>query len=98
MDQIAILILTLPLTFPIIMALGFNPIWFGIIVTKTVEIGLTLPPVGMNVFVATSVAGEKTSEGFKGVLWFVLMDLFILFLIIIIPVIALWLPEMMVQK
>ena len=98
LDQIAILILTLPLTFPIIMALGFNPIWFGIIVTKTVEIGLVSPPVGMNVFVATSVAGVKTSEGFKGVLWFVLMDLFILLLIIIVPVIALWLPEMMVQK
>lgn len=98
LDQIAILILTLPLTFPIIMALGFNPIWFGIIVTKTVEIGLVSPPVGMNVFVATSVAGVKTSEGFKGVLWFVLMDLFILLLIIIVPVLALWLPEMMVQK
>lgn len=98
MDQIAILILTLPLTFPIIMSLGFNPIWFGIIVTKTVEIGLVSPPVGMNVFVATGAAGVKTSEGFKGVTWFVLMDLLILLIIIALPFITLWLPEMMIKR
>lgn len=97
MDQIAILILTLPLTFPIIISLGFDPIWFGIIVTKTVEIGLVSPPVGMNVFVATGAAGVKTAEGFKGVTWFVLMDLLILLIIIALPFITLWLPEMMVK-
>jgi C4-dicarboxylate transporter DctM subunit len=97
MDQIAILILTLPLTFPIVLSLGFDPIWFGIIVTKTVEIGLVTPPVGMNVFVATGAAGVKTAEGFKGVTWFVLMDLFILLLIVLIPTITLWLPALMMK-
>lgn len=97
MDQIAILILTLPLTFPIIVSLGFNPIWFGIIVTKTVEIGLVTPPVGMNVFIATGAAGVKPTEGFKGVMWFVIVDLFILLLLILLPIITLWLPEMMIQ-
>ncbi|MFC4409940.1 TRAP transporter large permease [Chungangia koreensis] len=97
MDQIAILILTLPLTFPIIMALGFNPVWFGIIITKTVEIGLVTPPVGMNVFVATGAAGVKTSEGFKGVTWFVIMDLLILLLLILLPFLTLWLPGMMIK-
>lgn len=95
MDQIAILILTLPLTFPIIVSLGFNPIWFGIVVTKTVEIGLVTPPVGMNVFVATGAAGVKPTEGFRGVFWFVLTDLLILLLLILLPFITLWLPEMM---
>lgn len=95
MDQIAILILTLPLTFPIIMSLGFNPIWFGIIITKTVEIGLVTPPVGMNVFVATGAAGVKPTEGFRGVFWFVLTDMIILIILIILPFITLWLPEMM---
>ncbi|ALC85811.1 C4-dicarboxylate ABC transporter permease [Bacillus sp. FJAT-22090] len=97
MDQIAILILTLPLTFPIITSLGFDPVWFGIIVTKTVEIGLVTPPVGMNVFVATGAAGVKTAEGFKGVTWFVIMDLFILVLLILMPFITLWLPELMIK-
>ncbi|WP_408011225.1 TRAP transporter large permease [Pseudalkalibacillus sp. A8] len=97
MDQIAILILTLPLTFPIIISLGFNPIWFGILVTKTVEIGLVTPPVGMNVFVATGAAGVKTTEGFKGVTWFVLMDLFILLLLILMPFLTLWLPSLMIK-
>src|SRR5699024_2847946 len=98
MDQIAILILTLPLTFPIIISLGFNPIWFGIIITKTVEIGLVTPPVGMNVYVATGAAGVKTTEGFKGVTWFVLVDLLILILLIALPFITLWLPDMMIEK
>lgn len=97
MDQIAILILTLPLTFPIVTSLGFDPVWFGIIITKTVEIGLVTPPVGMNVFVATGAAGVKTVEGFKGVTWFVIMDLFILLLLILMPFITLWLPELMIK-
>ncbi|PIC74015.1 TRAP transporter large permease [Sporosarcina sp. P17b] len=97
MDQIAILILTLPLTFPIIVSLGFNPIWFGIVVAKTVEIGLVTPPVGMNVFVATGAAGVKPSEGFRGVTWFVIMDLLILLLLICVPFITLVLPDLMAK-
>ncbi|MFS0646709.1 TRAP transporter large permease [Siminovitchia sp. 179-K 8D1 HS] len=97
MDQIAILILTLPLTFPIVISLGFNPVWFGIIITKTVEIGLVTPPVGMNVFVATGAARVKTAEGFKGVTWFVIMDLLILALLIGVPALTLWLPELMIK-
>ncbi|WP_085990905.1 TRAP transporter large permease [Oceanobacillus senegalensis] len=97
MDQIAILILTLPLTFPIIMTLGFNPVWFGIVVAKTVEIGLVTPPVGMNIFVATGAAGVRTAEGFKGVKWFVLMDLLILIILLLMPFISLWLPGLMMK-
>jgi tripartite ATP-independent transporter DctM subunit len=95
MDQMAILILTLPLTFPIVTSLGFNPIWFGIIVTKTAEIGLVTPPLGMNVYVASGASGLKTSEGFKGVIWFVLMDLTILVLLIALPILSTWLPSKM---
>lgn len=98
LDQIAILILTLPLTFPIIISLGFNPIWFGIIVTKAAEIGLVTPPLGMNVFVASSAAGEKTSVAFKGVFWFVIMEVFLLLLLIFIPSLATWLPNLMMNK
>lgn len=97
LDQIAILILTLPITFPLITALGFDPIWFGIIVTKTAEIGLVTPPVGMNVFVAAGSAGVKTSEAFRGVAWFVVTDLIILMLLIFLPGLSTWLPGMMVK-
>src|SRR5699024_8686726 len=98
MDQIAILILTLPLTFPIIIALGFNPIWFGIIVTKAAEIGLVTPPVGMNVFVASSAAGEKTSVAFRGVFWFVVIEILLLIILISFPALSTWLPEKMLSK
>lgn len=54
MDLIAILLLTLPLTFPLVTHLGFDPIWFGIIVTKLSEIGLVTPPVGMNAYVVSA--------------------------------------------
>ncbi|GGJ99210.1 C4-dicarboxylate ABC transporter permease [Lentibacillus kapialis] len=93
MDQMAILILTLPLTFPIIMSLGFNPIWFGIIVAKTAEIGLVTPPLGMNVYVASGASGLKTSEGFRGVKWFVLMDLLVLSILVLFPILSTWLPS-----
>lgn len=98
LDQIAILILTLPLTFPIIIALGFDPIWFGIIVTKAAEIGLVTPPVGMNVFVASSAAGEKTTVAFKGVFWFVIMEFILLAILIAIPTLTTWLPSLMMSN
>ncbi|MEI3606530.1 TRAP transporter large permease [Pseudogracilibacillus sp. SE30717A] len=98
MDQAAILILTLPLTFPLMMSLGFDPIWFGIIVTKTSEIGLVTPPVGLNVFVASGAAGVSTSETFKGVTRFVIMDLILLIILILFPVLSTWLPGMMFSR
>ncbi|MEW9674846.1 TRAP transporter large permease subunit [Lentibacillus sp. L22] len=97
LDQMAILILMVPITFPIITALGFNPIWFGIIITKAAEIGLVTPPVGMNVFVASGAAGVKTTETFKGVFWFVVTDLIILIILMLVPSIATWLPATMDQ-
>lgn len=95
MDQLAILILTLPFTFPLMVSLGFDPVWFGIIVTKTAEIGLVTPPVGMNVFVAAGAAGEKTATAFQGVLWFVITDLIILLILVMFPILSTWLPSMM---
>lgn len=95
LDQIAILILTLPFTFPLIISLGYDPIWFGIIVTKTAEIGLVTPPVGMNVFVASGSAGVPTAVGFKGVMPFVLCDLLILLILIMLPFLSTWLPGLM---
>jgi C4-dicarboxylate transporter, DctM subunit len=97
LDAVAILAITLPVVFPLILALGFDPIWFAIAVIKVTEIGLVTPPVGMNVFVCVSAAeGRVTaSEAFRGVAPFVLCDLVVLAVIVLFPRIALWLPDLM---
>ena len=68
MDALAMIILTVPIIFPVIIALGFDPIWFGVIIVMTVELGLIHPPVGMNIFVIKSVIEDvKISTIFYGV-------------------------------
>jgi tripartite ATP-independent transporter DctM subunit len=96
MDAMAMIILTVPIIFPVIVQLGFDPIWFGVIIVMTVELGLIHPPVGMNVFVIKSVVPELSFMTiFKGVIPFVLTDLLRLVILIAFPVIALWLPGRM---
>lgn len=96
MDAMAMIILTVPIIFPVIVHLGFDPIWFGIVIVMTVELGLIHPPVGMNVFVIKSVVKEVSfTTIFKGVLPFVATDLVRLVILIAFPVIALWLPSRM---
>jgi TRAP-type C4-dicarboxylate transport system permease large subunit len=96
MDAMAMIILTVPIIFPVIVQLGFDPIWFGVIIVMTVELGLIHPPVGMNVFVIKSVVPELTFMTiFKGVIPFVVTDLIRLVILIAFPVIALWLPSRM---
>ncbi|MEO8654758.1 MAG: TRAP transporter large permease, partial [Ramlibacter sp.] len=96
MDAMAMIILTVPIIFPIVTQLGFDPIWFGIIIVMTVELGLITPPVGMNVFVIKSVVPEASfSTIFRGVSPFVATDIVRLIILIGFPVIALWLPSRM---
>jgi tripartite ATP-independent transporter DctM subunit len=96
MDAMAMIILTVPIIFPVIVQLGFDPIWFGIIIVMTVELGLIHPPVGMNVFVIKSVVHDVSfTTIFKGVIPFVLTDLLRLLILIAFPMIALWLPGRM---
>ena len=96
MDSMAMVILTVPIIFPVVTALGFDPIWFGVIIVMTVELGLIHPPVGMNVFVIKSVVKDVSfSTIFKGVIPFILTDITRLIILIAFPVIALWLPSRM---
>ncbi len=96
MDAMAMIILTVPIIFPVIVQLGFDPIWFGIIIVMTVELGLIHPPVGMNVFVIKSVVHDVSFMTiFKGVIPFVLTDILRLIILITFPMIALWLPGRM---
>jgi tripartite ATP-independent transporter DctM subunit len=96
MDALAMIILTVPIIFPVIKELGFDPIWFGIIIVMTVELGLIHPPVGMNIFVIKSVIDDvKISTIFAGVLPFILTDLLRLAILVMFPILALWLPSHM---
>lgn len=96
MDALAMIILTVPIIFPVIKQLGFDPIWFGVIIVMTVELGLIHPPVGMNIFVIKSVVDDaKISTIFYGVLPFILTDILRLIILIAFPMIALWLPSKM---
>jgi tripartite ATP-independent transporter DctM subunit len=96
MDALAMVILTVPIIFPVIKELGFDPIWFGVIIVMTVELGLIHPPVGMIVFVIKSVIQDVTfATIFRGVLPFILTDIIRLIILIAFPIIALWLPSRM---
>ena len=96
MDALAMVILTVPIIFPVIKELGFDSIWFGVIIVMTVELGLIHPPVGMIVFVIKSVIGDLNfSTIFAGVLPFIVTDLARLVILIAFPMIALWLPSRM---
>ena len=93
MDAMAMVILTVPIVFPAVVALGFDPIWFGVIIVMTVELGLIHPPVGMNVFVIKSVVGElRFGTIFLGVAPFIATDIVRLAILVIFPVLATWLP------
>ncbi|SDI58579.1 TRAP transporter large permease [Alloyangia pacifica] len=96
LDAMAMIILMVPIVFPVITQLGFDPIWFGIIIVMTVELGLITPPIGMNVFVINSIARHVgLGTIFRGVLPFVLVDLLRLAILILVPGLVLFLPNSM---
>ncbi len=93
-DQLAIIILTLPLTFPLILDLQYDPIWFGIVITKTIEIGMVTPPMGLNIFVTTAaVKDARMQDCFAGIAPFLVAELIVVTLLIAFPQIALYLPS-----
>jgi len=98
-DSISIMILTLPLMLPVVRALGYDLIWFGVIATITIEMGLLTPPFGMVCFVMKSTIGEGVTveEIFKGALPFLLMMGLCLALIVAFPVLSTWLPSQMLK-
>ncbi|MDR7149259.1 tripartite ATP-independent transporter DctM subunit [Hydrogenophaga palleronii] len=96
MEELAIVLLTIPVFFPIITGLGFDPVWFGILIVTIVEIGMISPPVGLNLFVLNSLLPDvKLSAIYKGVIPFVMADIVRLGILIAVPSIALWLPSLM---
>jgi C4-dicarboxylate transporter DctM subunit len=95
LDPIGIILLTLPLSIPIIQSYDLSLIWFGVLVVKLLEIGLVTPPIGLNVFVIKSIMKDtvKLEEIFKGVGLFLIAEIALLGLIAFIPELSLWLPR-----
>ncbi|MBL4725755.1 MAG: TRAP transporter large permease [Rhizobiaceae bacterium] len=94
LDALAMILLTVPIFFPIIIDLGFDPVWFGIIVVMVVELGMITPPIGMNVFVIKGMAPDvKLSSIYKGVMPFVIAQMILILIVFLVPEIILWLPE-----
>ena len=96
LDAMAMIILTVPIIFPVVSQLGFDPIWFGVVVVMTVELGLITPPVGMNVYVINGVARDISLPTiFRGVMPFVMTDIVRLGLLILLPALVTFLPSQM---
>lgn len=96
MDEMAMMILLVPIVFPVVAHLGFDPVWFGIILVVSCQLGMITPPVGINVFVINSIAKDvKITTIYGGVMPFILTDIIRLILLVIFPMIVLWLPQTM---
>jgi C4-dicarboxylate transporter, DctM subunit len=96
MEELSMILLTMPVFFPLIVHLGYDPIWFGILVVVVVEIGLISPPVGMNLFVLkTLLPGVSQGTVFRGVMPFMAADVVRMALLIAFPAISLYLPSLM---
>jgi C4-dicarboxylate transporter, DctM subunit len=96
LDSLAMILLTIPIVFPIVKALGYDPVWFGILIVMVVELGLITPPIGMNVFVIKGMVKDVPLETiFRGVTPFIIAQLILILLLLAVPQIALWLPSTM---
>jgi len=94
MDAIGMLLLTLPVVYPAVIALGFDPIWFGIIVVKMAEICLITPPIGLNCFVVNGVRPDiPLGQVFRGVALFFVADVITIAVLLMFPEVVTWLPN-----
>jgi len=99
MVPVGIYALTLPVVFPLVVRLGYDPIWFGVIALKLTEIGGVTPPVGLNIYAMKGVIPHEYSVSlediFSGVWPFVLCDIIVLVMLFLFPQIATWLPNLL---
>ncbi len=93
LDALSTMLLIVPIAAPVIESLGLDPIWFGILVLKVVEIGLITPPVGINVFIISGIIGIPSEKVFLRVLPFVVLDIAFTIVLFFFPDIVLWLPR-----
>ena len=99
LDTTSMMVVTLPFLFPVTVSLGIDPVWFGIVLVKLIEISVVTPPVGINLFAVLSTVGDRADfrHVAVGVLPFIAFDLVVLALLIVFPELATWLPRKMIQ-
>ena len=96
LDGLGMMLLTLPIIFPAVVGLGYDPIWFGILLVKLIEVGVVTPPVGLNCYVVNGIRPDIPLESvFRGVTPFLLGEIFIIGVIIMFPDLVMLLPNMM---
>ena len=96
LESLSMILLTIPIFFPIVKSLGFDPIWFGVIIVVVVEIGMITPPIGLNVFVLKATLKDvPVTTIFRGVTYFIVADIVRLTLFVLFPQIILFLPSWM---
>lgn len=95
LDAPSAMVLTLPILFPVILSLGFDPIWYGVIMVRVIEVGLITPPMGMNVFILAGATETPMKVIFRGIVPFVIADAFHIALLISLPVLSLFLVNIM---
>ena len=95
MDALAMIMLTIPIFYPVVQTLGFDPIWFAVIMTVNLEIGLVTPPVGLNLFVASAVTGMPVTQVIRAVMPWLALLLSFLMIITYVPSISLALPNLL---
>jgi tripartite ATP-independent transporter DctM subunit len=95
MDQVAILVLTVPIVLPLIKSLGFDPIWFGVVKIVTAEVGMITPPIGLNCFIVARYSGRPVTEVFQGTMPHFVAHLIAIAIMVAFPAIVLWLPSHM---
>lgn len=96
MEELSMILLTLPMFFPIVIGLGYDPVWFGILVVMMVELGLIVPPMALNLFIVRGIAPDvPLLTIFKGIIPFVVVDIIRVALIVAFPAVVLWLPGLL---
>jgi C4-dicarboxylate transporter, DctM subunit len=95
LDIYAAILLTLPILFPVILSLGYDPIWYGVLMVRVMEVGLITPPMGMNVFILGGVTDVPLGTIFRGVVPFVIADILHIALLMVFPILSLFLPNVM---
>jgi tripartite ATP-independent transporter DctM subunit len=95
LDPISIMLIVLPLAHPVVVELGFSGVWFAVIVTQAIEIGLVTPPVGINVFIVAGAAKVSAEETYAGIMWFLPTQFLTLIILFLFPSLSTWLPQLM---
>jgi tripartite ATP-independent transporter DctM subunit len=95
MDALSVVLLTLPIVYPVIVGLGFDPIWWGVIMVRFLELSMITPPFGLNLFVISKAVDVKLNECYKGVLPYIISDFAHIIMLIALPILSTWLPGIM---